>query len=56
MKKIFTIIVSLILCMAVLTACGGFGGRKIFGKYRIFRKRARNIYDYPCIRIEVERR
>lgn len=26
MKKIFTIIVSLILCMAVLTACGGFGG------------------------------
>lgn len=25
MKKIFTIIVSLILCMAVLTACGGFG-------------------------------
>lgn len=26
MKKIFTIIVSLILCMAVFTACGGFGG------------------------------
>ena len=26
MKKIFTIIVSLILCVAVLTACGGFGG------------------------------
>ena len=25
MKKIFTIIVSLILCMAVFTACGGFG-------------------------------
>ena len=26
MKKIFTIIVSLILCMAVFTACGEFGG------------------------------
>ena len=26
MKKIFTIIVSLILCIAVFTACGGFGG------------------------------
>lgn len=26
MKKIFTIIVSLILCVAVFTACGGFGG------------------------------
>lgn len=25
MKKIFTIIISLILCMAVFTACGGFG-------------------------------
>ena len=25
MRKIFTIIISLILCMAVLTACGGFG-------------------------------
>ncbi len=26
MKKIFTIIVSLILCVAVFTACGEFGG------------------------------
>lgn len=26
MKKIFTIIVSFILCMAVFTACGEFGG------------------------------
>ena len=26
MKKIFTIIISLILCTAVFTACGGFGG------------------------------